>query len=138
MKRSAYVAITATVGRQEPDKSRGSRPVLGGRGGEIPLRYSTICTATTPSRSPKPVWERSLITTTAADRISRLTTSQGSTYRPQNPVQTNGASSLPEGIQKASIRSDCVQVSPTTLRKPPQPYRGGCILPAGPNRSATG
>ena len=28
--------------RWEPDESRDSRPVLGGRGGEIPPRYSTI------------------------------------------------------------------------------------------------
>ena len=42
------------VGRWEPYKSRGSRPVLGGRGGAIPPRYSTISKPTTTSVSREP------------------------------------------------------------------------------------
>jgi hypothetical protein len=38
----AHWTLASTVGREEPDESRGSRPVLGGRGSAILPRYSTL------------------------------------------------------------------------------------------------
>lgn len=58
----AHWALASSVGREEPDESRASRPVLGGPGGEIPLGYSTCLITLGCALSMVSVFLRSLIT----------------------------------------------------------------------------
>ena len=73
--------LASPVGREEPDESRGSRPVLGGPGGEISLGYSTCLSGLQELRFPTPLFRVSAICS-----LSRVTRVAVCTQRATNDV----------------------------------------------------